>query len=238
VDDQIKFENHNLGKFFKNEKLFVFFGNKNSIYPSLQNDFADLSFQKIKQVHGNNIVHSTSYTHDTQEADAHWTTDPKLALGIVTADCMPIFLWDPMSKTIAGIHAGWRGIANQIFPMTIQKMILNGSRPENLNVFIGPHILYDSFEVDFETRDKILIGLENPHAYYKVSPLNSDRVLVNLFEVAIAQARTNGINTQNISYCLSDTKTDLNYHSYRRDKDQSGRQVSFICLLIENTTPL
>lgn len=86
-------------------------------------------------------------------ADALVTSEPGLALGIMTADCVPILLADPTKKIIAAVHAGWKGATAGIIQNTLQEMRRLGAQIERTIAAIGPCIWQSSYEVseDFYT---------------------------------------------------------------------------------------
>lgn len=80
--------------------------------------------------------------------DALITNCKGICLMVLTADCVPVLLYDPATHSAAAIHAGWRGTANGIVGLTVKKMADEfGSKPENLIAAIGPCIGACCFEV-------------------------------------------------------------------------------------------
>ena len=80
--------------------------------------------------------------------DALITNCRGIALMVLTADCVPVLLYDPATHSAAAIHAGWRGTANGIVGLTVKKMADEfGTKPENLMAAIGPCIGTCCFEV-------------------------------------------------------------------------------------------
>ncbi|MBP5666569.1 MAG: peptidoglycan editing factor PgeF [Salinivirgaceae bacterium] len=80
--------------------------------------------------------------------DALITNRRGIALMVLTADCVPVLLYDPATHSAAAIHAGWRGTANGIIDLTVKKMAdVFGTKPENLMAAIGPCIGACCFEV-------------------------------------------------------------------------------------------
>jgi YfiH family protein len=222
-----------LGLEIKAPNFTVFFGGVDSQLPNLKTAYPELSFVRLKQIHSDAVIKSDSLDMDYQVlGDAHFT-DKNLALCVVTADCVPAFIYDPKRSVIAGIHAGWRGVASRIIPKTIAKLKEDGSNPADLEVLIGPHIQKQSFEVEFDVRDQILSSL---------GPLTSDeradfsekisdkKALVDLDKVVKRQIQDEGLSLEKLFAINIDTVTDLRFHSYRRDKEKSGRQISFMVL--------
>lgn len=204
-----------------NKFLSVFFGTKKSAEIPIDLAFPNLSFSRLSQVHGDDIVEAASDKLST--ADSQYSSQDNLALSIVTADCLPVMIWSPTTNTIAAIHAGWRGVANEITIKTIKKICA-----QNLNsvqVFIGPHIHQESFEVgrdvaEIVTRNRLYI---RPH-------FNPDKVYLSLSGVLIDQLTQLGIINKNIHEFKANTFTSAEYASFRRKENPVGRQVSFIAL--------
>jgi copper oxidase (laccase) domain-containing protein len=78
------------GVLIKDDNIAVFFGNKNISKAELSNTFTNYDFKFVKQVHGNKIVKSDDSIH---EADGHWSNEARRALCVVTADCLPLFIY-------------------------------------------------------------------------------------------------------------------------------------------------
>ncbi len=83
--------------------------------------------------------------------DAVVTNIPGVCIGVSTADCIPVLVYDSRLKVTAAIHAGWRGTAKHIVQQTIADMkAIYGSTPKDMKAQIGPGISLDSFEVGDE----------------------------------------------------------------------------------------
>lgn len=86
--------------------------------------------------------------------DALATRLHDVCIGVSTADCMPILLYDPVAKAAAAVHAGWRGTQKRIVSHVLDFMRERyGTRPRNVMAIIGPGIGMDSFEVGQEVYD-------------------------------------------------------------------------------------
>lgn len=104
----------------------------------------------VKQIHTADIVRVDSAAEHSseQEADALITGEPGVSLGILTADCLPVFIWDPFQAVIGLAHAGWRGVKAGIIPKTILALQKEfESRPSTLQVALGPAIRSCCYEV-------------------------------------------------------------------------------------------
>lgn len=106
------------------------------------------------QTHTCNVRIITSPTTDREElrdVDALITAMPDFAIGVRTADCVPVLLFDPVKRVCAAIHAGWRGTVGRIPQSTISQMQQSfGTSPSNIFAAIGPSIGPESFQVGEE----------------------------------------------------------------------------------------
>ncbi|KYG66599.1 hypothetical protein AZI86_06020 [Bdellovibrio bacteriovorus] len=217
----------------KTEEITILFGAMKAQTADLRKAFPDLKLTRLKQIHSDAILETHPLSPDYEIlGDAHWTKAKNLALGVITADCVPVFLFDSKTKIIAGIHAGWRGVASKIIPKTIEKLSAQSSAPQDLQVFIGPHIQKNSFEIGIDVRDQILSSLgplspDERHEYF--DDISKDKVLLDLHKVVLTQLNQSGVSPENTHSLYIDTVKDSRFHSYRRDKEKAGRQVSFIC---------
>ncbi|MCW3051613.1 MAG: hypothetical protein JWN14_783 [Chthonomonadales bacterium] len=81
--------------------------------------------------------------------DALITDTPDLLLGVTAADCLSVFLVDPVHRAIGLAHSGWRGTAGRIVPNTLEAMAeAFGTRPQECLAAIGPGISGAGYEVD------------------------------------------------------------------------------------------
>ena len=106
-----------------------------------------------RQVHDTKIAEVTEENlHDKFDGiDALMTTLPGTCIGVSTADCVPILIYDTRTRAIAAAHAGWRGTVARIGRKTVEAMSERyGSSPEDLKIVIGPSIGPESFEVGDE----------------------------------------------------------------------------------------
>ncbi len=106
----------------------------------------------LNQVHGDAIVALDTYPDEDlpwiAEADGLITTLPGLCLVIRTADCVPVFAFDPAKRVLGAVHSGWRGCRLGIAPKLIDLMASRyGSRPEDIRVAILPSIGPHSYTV-------------------------------------------------------------------------------------------
>lgn len=83
--------------------------------------------------------------------DALMTDMENVCIGVSTADCIPVLLYDAKHRAVCAIHAGWRGTVKRITEQALKRMTaIYGSRPQDIVAQIGPGIHLDSFEVGDE----------------------------------------------------------------------------------------
>jgi len=119
---------------------------------------ADINVWMPKQVHGIDIVELSEANISTQNniaADAVVCNVPNQWIGVRTADCVPVLLYDPEKGIIAAIHAGWRGTVKHIARLTVEKIIESYScQASSIYAMIGPSISPESFEVGKEVAEE------------------------------------------------------------------------------------
>lgn len=110
------------------------------------------------QVHGREvaIVEKPWRREDSPKADALVTTRPGIALGVLTADCVPLLLADPRAGVVAAMHAGWRGACVGVVAAAVEAMCRLGATPDSIVAGIGPSIAYRSYEVGPEFPELVL----------------------------------------------------------------------------------
>jgi polyphenol oxidase len=181
----------------------------------------DQSFLAIpQQIHSDNvqIVTQPGYYRNT---DGLITKEKNVFLIISTADCYPITIYDRSNETVANIHSGWRGTQKGIVIKTLKLMIDElKCKPENLFVYIGAGICVEHFEVGKDVADMF----ENEYVIN-----NTGKYFIKLQEVILNQIKSFSIPDDNI-----ESSSDCTYlnnallHSYRRDKENSGRMFTVI----------
>jgi len=164
--------------------------------------------------------------HAYPECDALITNDPGTALGIFTADCTPILLYDPQSGAVGAVHAGWRGTVAKLAGKTVKAMVDTfGCRPENIRAAIGPNIAQCCFQTDSDVPNAALAAVGDAaklHILHK-----GDKYYVNLKVLNALSLQAAGVENFEISqictYCSHDR-----YWSHRFTKGDRGSQGAFI----------
>lgn len=162
----------------------------------------------MNQVHGNNVipVDKTHIGMTIPACDGLITNDESITLCVNTADCLPISIIDSNHRAIGLVHAGWRGLHNEIIKVAIKEMIHHyGSEPEKLKIKIGPHICQRHYEI----QDDVAV------LFTSVITFNSKKML-NLTGIASNQFVDMGVRIENISVDRRCTFEDRELPSYRR----------------------
>ena len=160
------------------------------------------------------------------KCDALVSNKEDIILGITTADCLPIILFDSSNQIIGICHAGWRGLLDGVIQNTLKKMIKLGSLNKNINFIIGPCIRKKSYEVSKSFIDKF-----RPK-YHQFSTIIGGKYYYDLPSLASFIASKNGII--NIKDMKKNTYFSKNYFSYREAKkkklDDYGRNISMVSI--------
>ena len=179
----------------------------------------------VKQVHGDRVVEARTATPDT-EADAVWTDVPGTAVGVRTADCVPILIEDPGGR-VAAVHAGWRGVMSEIVARTIEQLVQRGGELGALRFAIGPCIQRCCFEVDGDLPQRFEASFGA-----KVVVRSAQKVKPHLdLPLAVQSTLTRlGVPADHVAVLPQCTMCDARFFSHRREHGVTGRHLSFITL--------
>lgn len=174
----------------------------------------------LRQVHAARLVRADSPWGSTRpEADAVMTARAGVLVGVRTADCFPILLADPVTRTVAAVHAGWRGTVAGVLPNAVARLTAAfGARHENLEAVIGPGIGTCCFEVGNEVAgefrpDFVRRGRGRPHV--DLAAALKDQL-----------ARSGVLSIRSCGHC---TSCNLDrYFSHRREHGVTGRMLSLV----------
>ncbi|MDR2416931.1 MAG: peptidoglycan editing factor PgeF [Holosporales bacterium] len=188
----------------------------------------------VCQVHGTDVLYvktpQEAATALKTDADALITDVPGIALGIQTADCAPILLYDPQKHRIAAIHAGWKGAFLGIAEKTVQALIEMGSDSAALVAAIGPCIYQQSYSVSAGFRRQFLEKDTTYEVFFHAS--TAEDFLFDLPGFVLSRLRAIGVEA--VDVVQSDTYMDPSFFSFRRAKQETngvcGRQLSVIAL--------
>ena len=161
--------------------------------------------------------------------DALITNLPQVCIGVTTADCVPILIYDKVNKVIAAVHAGWRGTCSRIVEKTIQQMIITlGTKPNDVFASIGVSIspaVYNVGEELIEEFDKANFPIN------KIFNRHDNKLYLDLWEANKWLLMQSGIPENQIEVAGICSFTNSNdYFSARKLGIKSGRMLSGIML--------
>ena len=174
----------------------------------------------INQTHSNLSVNADSIS-SIVDADASYSKKLGTVCGVLTADCLPIFICNKQGTTVGVAHAGWRGLVNGIIESLIQSFDCNG---EDLIVHLGPAISQLSFEVGGDVKSQYLSKNKNFESCFAY--INS-KYYLDLYEAARVVLKSFGVSSISGGNRCTYKETDQ-YFSYRRDGKCSGRMAHLI----------
>ena len=104
----------------------------------------------MNQVHGDRVVRVDGPVAAVDATDALVTTTPRLALAVVTADCVPVLMADARAGVVAAVHAGRIGAKKGVVARAVEAMYEAGSHAEDISVLLGPSVSGRNYEVPAE----------------------------------------------------------------------------------------
>ncbi len=161
-------------------------------------------------------------------ADAVATDDPSRAVGIVTADCVPILVASEDGAAVGAIHAGWRGFASGVVAEGLKEMrrIASG---KNLYAVVGPHIGPCCYEVDEPVLEALRpnFGGALSEALEISRPGHFMLDLGALAALALARGLVNPARQGRFRDSCTACRDAL-FHSFRRDGEDAGRMTHWV----------
>ncbi|OGP31647.1 MAG: hypothetical protein A2073_04725 [Deltaproteobacteria bacterium GWC2_42_11] len=195
--------------------------------------FDTLNLATVNQMHGSDIfiidsINLLSKSKDIM-ADAITTNLSAVPIAVLTADCLPVLLYDRINKAIAVVHAGWKGTLNRVLQKSVMVMGKTwGTLPQHLAAALGPAIGRCCCNVD----ETVIVPFKQEF------PDNNDFIfeagkgwMFDLKKANYNQLAAIGLSEDNIwmdTHCTS-CRQDL-FFSYRRDNKKTGRHLNFMML--------
>lgn len=181
----------------------------------------------MRQVHGDRVVLATKGPGPAdkktawEEADGVLTSICDLPIAVRTADCLPIFIYDPRREAIGIIHAGWRGTQQRIAARAVQLLRRHWDcRPQDLRVAFGPAIRSCCYRVGAQFRQYFPAETtKRKEGYFLDLPQANKNQLVEA-----------GVDAHNIFDSAVCTCCEATYFSYRREGQTAGRMISLMML--------
>lgn len=183
------------------------------------------------QVHKTRIVHVSRETakEELLETDALITDRKGLCIAVMSADCVPILLFDRKNNVVAAVHSGWRGTVARILDLTLQEMkAVYGTHGEHLIAAIGPSVSQDSYEVGEEVVEAVINAFDKAHELMIPQPNNKAKL--DLWKANKRQLMEFGVDPSRIE--ISDLCTVKNNNSFfSARKGDAGRFAAGIMLI-------
>ena len=183
----------------------------------------------MHQTHSNKVFFLQKNLKNKKKffCDAIITNKKKICIGVLTADCVPILIYDSHQNIIGAIHAGWKGAYKGIIQNTLKKL---KSKKKDLIVAIGPCISQKNYEVDFKFFNKFIHKNKSNNIFFKK---RKNKYFFNLRKYVEFQFKINGV--KNIKHINLDTFEDKNnFFSRRRslfdNYSDYGRNISVIMI--------
>ena len=189
------------------------------------------------QTHSCNVAEVDQYQRYFEDTDALVTFERNVAVGVKTADCVPILIYAPDRQGVGAIHAGWKGTLGGIVDNVMDVLESRDVVPASLKVAFGPSISKDVYEVDKELADRFIMAGFGDYVSF---PNGDDRKPhIDLQGVNMESFLRRGVRRENIRLhpgCSFGSKgKDGNplYASHRRSKGAPARMLTCIMLLEE-----
>lgn len=191
---------------------------------------------KPHQTHTDNIE-VVNEVKALEDVDGMITNQKGLVLLTTSADCTSLLLYDPVKKAIGDVHSGWRGTLQAIGRKAVEKMIQEyDGKPENIICCICPCIKQCHFEVEDEVKDlfeKEYANLKNIDKIIQKGEVieGKQKYYIDTTEINRQLLKQVGLKEENIidsgicTMCHPEQ-----FHSYRVDKEKSGRNAAIISI--------
>ncbi len=187
----------------------------------------------LNQIHSNKFYYidkKLNIINSRFKGDALITNRPNTPIGILTADCAPIFIFDKKKKMIAAIHAGWKGAYKGIIKKVIKFMIKKGCSTDNIIAVVGPCISLKNYEVKQDFIKKFIKKDRNNRIFFKTI---KNKKFFNLNKYIYSQLKS--LDIKKIDIINKDTfNIKNNFFSARRSINDSendyGRNISIIMI--------
>ena len=186
-----------------------------------------------RQVHGAQVL-VAELAVLIGEADAIVTELSGLPLAVLTADCLPLVIYDPSRRRLATVHAGWRGTVQSVARAAVDRLVEAGSEPDGLVVAIGPSIGPCCYEVDAPVIDRLRTAFPGGWEHW-VTPTGPGKWMLDLWAANEDQLSAADVDRSMIDNPRLCTACNLDrFYSYRREGStrlgRTGRLVALAAI--------
>ena len=218
----------NCGRGSKDDKKNI---NKNLKFVAKKMNVERNKLILMYQTHSNKVKEITRYNYKKKiNADAMITKVRGFAIGVVTADCVPIIIYDIKNKIIGCIHAGWKGAFAGVIENTLKKIKKINSN-NKFYASVGPCIGKKSYEVDSKFYKKFVSKFRTNEIYF--THKSKTKKLFNLRKFVTDKLLKLRVEVDHVNKDTFAEKS--NFYSYRRScklkQKDYGRCISTVCLI-------
>jgi YfiH family protein len=177
------------------------------------------------QVHGRNVVQvAPPRAESLGDADALWTESPGFAVGVRTADCVPVLFVDAEAHRVAAVHSGWKGTQLEVVGALVDAWRARGARPERLLAAIGPSIRLCCYEVSEDLARTFAVQFGAEVTARDNGPPHLD--LVRALTTTLVRRGLNPAHIDVLPHCTACAGND--FYSHRRDRGRTGRHLNLV----------
>ncbi len=195
--------------------------------------------QKSKNIFLPNQIHSNKFVFIDKNfrfnkkkvnADAVITNQRKIPIAVLTADCVPILLYDYKKNMVAAIHAGWKGAFKEIIKRVINFMLLKGCKKDCIIAAIGPCIRQNSYNVGLEFKKKFLKKDKKNKIFFKNKKNSYYFDLPNFVKSQLKSNEISNIDMINIDTFVKKNNFFSARRALRLKHEDYGRNISIIMI--------
>ena len=187
----------------------------------------------LHQIHSNKFIFidkNFKFKGKKFRADAVITNQPKLPIAVLTADCVPILLFDKKKEMIAAIHAGWKGAFKDIIQKVIKFMVKKGCKQKNIIAAIGPCINKYSYNVKQDFKNLFLKKNKNNKFFFKSKKNKIYFDLPNYVKNQLKLNKISNIEMKNVDTFIKKNNFFSARQALKSGHDDYGRNISIIMI--------
>lgn len=166
--------------------------------------------------------------NELRKVDGLVTSEKRLVLSVIAADCVPVYLIDRNAEVIGLLHCGWRSAAGDIVRNAVARMRELGASPAGMELFIGPHICADCYEVGENVRTEYA-GRFTANELGRLFTVRGGSFCLSLSQAIRIKAAAEGIPDSSISEAGECTFRSRSYYSYRRG-DRGKQNLAYLMM--------
>ncbi|NCU16204.1 peptidoglycan editing factor PgeF [Pallidibacillus pasinlerensis] len=191
----------------------------------------------LQQTHGNNVQYvnqehwgsgALDFETSIKDCDGIYTNQPGTLLGLMYADCVPIYFYAPQEQMVGIVHAGWKGTVKKIVQSLLNDWQHKGIDLSSVYACIGPSICEHCYIVDDRVINEVkIMNLSHHERFYnEIKPNQYKLDLKGLNKALLTQIGLRENQIQLTSLCTSCENSQ--FYSHRRDQGKTGRMMGFI----------